>query len=80
MSAIHVLLRCWHATIGQFRYIDQVKCPYRVADKASALSAGKREPVENPYRFACEASALSAGNDIPRTAYYKPTPLLPFDI
>ena len=31
-------------TIGRFRYIDWVKFPYRVAGKALALRAGKREP------------------------------------
>jgi hypothetical protein len=30
--------------IGRFRYIAWVKCPYRVAGKASALRAGKRAP------------------------------------
>ena len=30
--------------IGRFRYIACVKCPYRVAGKASALRAGKRAP------------------------------------
>jgi hypothetical protein len=30
--------------IGRFRYIARVKCPYRVACKASALRAGKRAP------------------------------------
>ena len=31
-----------HHIKGQFRYIAWVKCPYRVADKASALRAGER--------------------------------------
>ena len=30
--------------IGRFRYMAWVKCPYRVAGKASALRAGKRAP------------------------------------
>jgi hypothetical protein len=30
--------------IGRFRYIAWVKCPYRVAGKASALRTGKRAP------------------------------------
>jgi hypothetical protein len=30
--------------IGRFRCIARVKCPYRVADKASALGAGNRAP------------------------------------
>jgi hypothetical protein len=30
--------------IGRIRYIAWVKCPYRVAGKASALRAGKRAP------------------------------------
>ena len=54
--------------IGRFRY-RQVKCPYGVVGKASALSAGKREQVECPYRVAGKASALGAGNDIPKSAY-----------
>jgi len=29
-------------SIGRFRYVDWVKCPNRVVDKASALRAGKR--------------------------------------
>jgi membrane-associated protease RseP (regulator of RpoE activity) len=29
-------------SIGRFRYIAWVKCPYRVVGKASALRAGKR--------------------------------------
>jgi len=63
----------WHARpqrqIGRLRY-RQVKYPYGVACKASALSARKREQVECPYRVACKASALGAGNDIPKSAYY----------
>jgi len=47
----------------------QVKCPYGVAGKASALCAGKREQVECPYGVAGKASALGAGNDIPKSAY-----------
>jgi len=31
----------WAPGIGRFRYLASVKCPYRVADKASALRAGK---------------------------------------
>jgi len=55
---------------GGFRYIArQVKCPYGVAGKASALSAGKPEQVECPYRVAGKASALGAGNYIPKSAY-----------
>jgi len=46
----------------------QVKCPYGVACKASALGAGERVQVECPYRVACKASALGAGNDIPKSA------------
>jgi hypothetical protein len=39
----HVVLH--HARpIGRFRYIAWVKCPYRVAGKASALHMGKRAP------------------------------------
>jgi len=30
--------------IGRFWYVAWAKCPYRVADKASALRAGKRAP------------------------------------
>jgi len=30
--------------IGRYRYIAEVKCPYRVAGKVSALRAGKRAP------------------------------------
>jgi len=29
---------------SRFRYIAWVKCPYRVADKTSALRAGERAP------------------------------------
>ena len=53
----------------------QVKCPYGVACKASALSAGKRLQVECPYRVAGKASALGAGNDIPTSAYLDPLEL-----
>jgi len=31
-------------SIGRFRYIAKLKCPYRVAGKASALRTGKRAP------------------------------------
>jgi hypothetical protein len=59
--------------VGRFRYIAWVKCPYRVAAKASALRAGKLAPgaqIECPYRVAGKASALGAGSDIPKSAYF----------
>ena len=40
------------STIGRFRYIAWVKCPYRVAGKASALSAGSDIP-KSAYSDPC---------------------------
>jgi len=48
-------------SIGRFRYIAWVKCPYKVAGKASAFHARKLLQVECPYRVAGEASALGRG-------------------
>jgi len=62
----------WRA-IGRFRYIAWVKCPYRAADKASALRARESgRQVEYPYRVADKASALRAGSNIPKSAYFCP--------
>jgi len=47
--------------IGRFRYIVWVKCPYRIAGKASARRQG-----ECPYGVAGKASALSAWSDKPK--------------
>jgi len=57
--------------MGCFRYIAWVKCPYRVADKASALRWGRESgrQVECPYRVADKASALCTGSDITKSAY-----------
>ena len=38
----HSAFKSLLSIIGRFRYIAWVKCPYRVAGKASALCAGKR--------------------------------------
>ena len=35
---------CHVIVLGRFRCVAWVKCPYRVAGKASALRAGKRAP------------------------------------
>jgi len=61
--------RISQTTIGRFRYIALVKCPYRVAGKASAFRVGQRGRVECPYRVAGKASVLGAGSDIPISAY-----------
>jgi len=62
-------------TIGRFLFIARVKCPYRVAGKASALGAKSGCLVECPYeyRIAGKASALGAESDIPKSAYSTPT-------
>jgi hypothetical protein len=60
-----------HLNLNRLRPISvyrQVKRPYRIASKATALNAGKRKQVECPYRVAGKASAISAGDDIPKSA------------
>ena len=50
-----------HALIGRFRYIAWVKCPYRVAGKASALRAGKRAPGRMPIQSCRQSVSARRG-------------------
>ena len=47
--------------IGRFRYIAWVKCPYRVAGKASALGAGSDIPKSAYWRNGSPCQGLQHG-------------------
>jgi len=63
----------WRA-IGRFRYIAWVKCPYRVASKASALRAGKRAPGSMPMQSCRQSASARRGKRYTDIGLYLPGP------